>query len=357
MSSSRLDGLRAKMKSEGLDALLVNGHANRYYLSGFTGTYGQVLIAEQKQFVIADGRYFEQLKTQSPDFTVVDNHMRMVEIIAKLVDQEGYQHLGIETDEMNVTEYLGLKAGAKKVTMIPTQNWIESQRMLKDADEQKKIQAAAAISDATFNHILKFIQPGMTERQVANEIDAYGLAHGADAPAFETIVASGGRSALPHGHASNKVINNHELIILDFGFEKDRYFSDITRTIALGSVAPELRHIYDVTLSAQQAAIAACHQGVAMKAIDATAREYIAAQGLGDRFLHGTGHGLGLTVHEYPLLNADSTENLQAHMTFTVEPGIYLEGQGGVRIEDDVWLNDDGEPELMTHAPKEWIQL
>ena len=345
------------MKENGLDGFIVTSKPNRYYLSGFTGTYGQVLITLDSQYVIADGRYFEQLKTQSPDFEVVDNQMRMNATLRRLIADHGFHRLGIETDEMNVTEYLSLTTDFSTTQLIPTQDWIESQRMIKDATEKATIQKAAAISDAAFKHILTYIQPGMTERQVANEIDSWGLRHGADAKAFETIVASGKRSALPHGHASNKVIENNDMIILDFGFEKDSYFSDITRTIALGQVDTELKHVYEITQAAQKAAIAASKEGVPLRDIDKTARDAISAAGFGDNFLHGTGHGLGLTVHEYPLLNQDSTEKLQKHMAYTVEPGIYLENHGGVRIEDDVWLNDDGQPELLTHAPEHLIEL
>ncbi|WP_203623641.1 Xaa-Pro peptidase family protein [Lacticaseibacillus sp. 866-1] len=357
MQTARLTALRNKMKEHNLDGFLINSKPNRYYLSGFTGTYGQVFIAPDAQYVIADGRYFEQLKTQSPDFEVVDNQMRMESTIRQLLADHGYHRVGIETDEMNVTEYLALTSGENGAELVPTQDWIESQRMIKSADEKAKIQAAGAIADAAFKHILTYIKPGMTEKQVANEIDSWGLDHGADARAFETIVASGKRSALPHGHASNKVIENNEMIILDFGFEKDRYFSDITRTIVLGHVDDELKHIYDVTQEAQLTAIRASHVGVPLKDLDKAARDYITKEGLGDKFLYGTGHGLGLTVHEYPLLNRDSTEKLQKHMTYTVEPGIYLEDHGGCRIEDDVWINDDGEPELMTHSPEHMIEL
>lgn len=355
MLGQRIEQLRKQMSSSDLDAFVINSKANRYYISGFTGTYGQALIDLKNQYIIADGRYFEQLKTQSPDFTVIDNHMRMTETIQDHIRKMGYHRVGIESDEMNVSEYLGLLTD--QVELVPTKNWIESQRMIKDTDELTKIKKAAQISDLTFQHILDFIKPGMTEQQVANEIDQYGLAHGADKPAFETIVASGHRSALPHGHASDKIIEENELIILDFGFEADHYFSDITRTIALGNISDELRHIYDVTLNAQKKAIAGCQAGVAMYDIDGIARQYISEAGLGDKFLHGTGHGLGLTVHEYPLLNNDSHESLQSHMTFTVEPGIYLEQKGGVRIEDDIWIDDQGAPVILTHAPKELIEL
>ncbi|KRM88105.1 xaa-pro dipeptidase [Lacticaseibacillus thailandensis DSM 22698 = JCM 13996] len=345
------------MKENNLDGFLINSKANQYYLSGFTGSYGQVLITQTGQYVIADGRYFEQLKTQSPEFTVVDNHMRMNETVRDLVLKQNCKNLGIEEEEMDVAEYLTLTNGNNLIHLLPTRDWIEGQRMVKDTEERDKIREAGKIADATFQHILNYIEPGMTEKQVANEIDQWGLDHGADARSFETIVASGIRSALPHGHASNKIIGTNEMIILDFGFEKDRYFSDITRTIALGHVDPELKQIYDVTQTAQKKAIQASHEGVPLKELDRAARDYIDDAGYGDKFLHGTGHGLGLTVHEYPLLNRDSTETLTKHMTYTVEPGIYLEGIGGVRIEDDVWINDQGEPELMTQSPLNMIEI
>jgi len=355
LTNDRIEKLRKTMQEMNLDSFLMNSKANRFYMTGFTGTYGQAIISQTGKYIIADGRYFEQLKTQSPDFEVVDNKMRMEPTINELMKKENLKHLGIEAIEMNVEEYLALNSG--DVNLVPTTNVIEKQRMIKDEDERQKIQKAGQISDETFVHILDYIKPGMTEKQVANEIDQYGLNHGADATAFETIVASGVRSALPHGHASNKVIQNNEMIIFDFGFMVDRYYSDITRTICLGKVDPQLKEIYQVTLDAQKKAISNCRDGVPMKNIDAIARDYITEKGYGKEFLHGTGHGLGLTVHEYPLFNADSEENLQNNMTFTVEPGIYLAGKGGVRIEDDVWINNDGEPELMTHSPKEWIEL
>jgi Xaa-Pro aminopeptidase len=355
MDKKRIMALRKRMAENDLQAFLVSSKPNRFYLSGFTGTYGLVLIDHDNQYIIADGRYFEQLKTQSPEFTVVDNKMRMTETLKNFCREKHYQRVGIESDEMNVTEYLALANSGIKLQ--PTKNWVESNRMIKDQEELLKIQTAGQIADETFNYILTYIRPGMTERHVANEIDRFGIAHGADAPAFETIVAAGERSALPHGHASNRVINKDEMIILDFGFLADHYYSDITRTIVLGQVSNELRHIYELTLHAQQEAIAACEAGRSLKDIDGIARDIISKSGYGRNFLHGTGHGLGLTVHEYPLLNQDSTEILQPHMTFTVEPGIYLADQGGVRIEDDVWVNDAGEPVILTHAPKQWTQI
>ncbi|KRL61646.1 M24 family metallopeptidase [Latilactobacillus fuchuensis] len=353
--NKRLNILRAKMKQEKIEAFIINNKANRYYLSQFTGTDGQLLITQNQQYIIADGRYFEQLKIQSPDFEVIDNQMQMTKTLVDLIMENNFETVGIEADEMTVSEYLEL--AQTKCTLVAMHNIIEEQRMIKVTSEKEKIQKAGQIADQTFNHIVEYIQPGMTEKQVAAEIDQYGMKIGATAPAFETIVASGKRSALPHGHASEKVIQNNEMIILDFGFEYEHYFSDITRTIGLGEVSNKLKHVYDVTLAAQKIAIEACCAGRAVNEIDQLARDYITDAGFGDNFLHGTGHGLGLTVHEYPLLNQNTDVKMQPHMTFTVEPGIYLEQVGGVRIEDDVWLDNNGHPVVMTHASKEWRQI
>ena len=171
MSNKAIEMLLEKMEQMKVDAFLVNSKANKYYLSGFTGTDGQVLIDQENQYVIADGRYFEQLKSQSPDFTVVDNKMQMSKTVQKLIKQNGYKHVGFESDEMNVSEYLELLDD--NMTLVQTQNWIENLRKIKRKDEIEKIQVAAKIADQTFEHILKYIKPGMTEKQVANEIDTW----------------------------------------------------------------------------------------------------------------------------------------------------------------------------------------
>lgn len=355
MSEEVINKLRKQMIELNLDGFLIDDKANRYYVSGFTGTDGRVLITQNDKYIFADGRYFEQLSKQSPDFEVVDNHMKMAESIATLLEDKRLRKIGIESEKMNVLEYLHLKG--KNIETVPTSNFVEKIRMIKNDSEVEKIKKAASITDKTFHHILNYIKSGMSEKQVANEIDRYGLEIGADGTAFETIVASGIRSALPHGHASNKILKKNEMIILDFGFMVERYYSDITRTITMGKVDKSLKKAYQIVLEAQNIAIKSCQVGVDLKDIDLVARKYITSMGFGKNFLHGTGHGLGLTVHEFPLLNIDSVETIQEGMTFTIEPGIYLEGLGGIRIEDDIWINADGQYELLTNSTKEWIEL
>ncbi|WP_022797047.1 M24 family metallopeptidase [Bavariicoccus seileri] len=355
MIAARLKRLLEKMTEYRLDAFLVSTKANKYYLSGFTGTDGQLLLSKHRNFVIADGRYFEQLKQQSPSFEIIDSHMNCTEASIKLIHENGFKRIGIEANDLTVAEFL--KFSKHTIEVVPTENFVEYFRMTKDKFEKEKILKACSITDKTFEYILDYIKPGMSEREVANEINRFGLSCGASSPAFETIVASGVRSALPHGHASDKIIKNNELVILDFGFMYDYYFSDITRTIAIGNVSEELKRIYKITLEAQRLAISKCDVGIRMHDIDQTARDIISENGYGESFLHGTGHSIGLSVHEYPLVNNESMELLKNNMIFTVEPGIYIEGKGGVRIEDDVWIDNMGHPQLLSKAPKELIIL
>ncbi|MBP2058218.1 Xaa-Pro aminopeptidase [Lactobacillus colini] len=356
MENNRINNLRKIMKDHDWDAFLVTSRANRYYISNFTGTYGRVLIDANNQYIIADGRYFTQIKKQAPDFAVVNDELLLSESIANLIKKNGYRTLAIESTEMNVDQYLKIKA-INNINIVPTQDIIESLRMHKDNSERSKIEKADEIADKAFEHIKEFIRPGLTEREVANELDNYGLKLGASTRAFETIVASGYRSAMPHGHASNKVIENNELIVIDFGFQYDKYYSDVTRTVALGKVDSKLYDIYEIDKEAQQAAIDSCEIGKPLVEIDAAARNVINKYGYGEYFLHGLGHGLGLSVHEYPLLNQNSKAKMEERMTFTTEPGIYIEGLGGVRIEDNIFMSEEDKPIRMTKSSREWYQL
>jgi Xaa-Pro aminopeptidase len=344
------------MKKDDLDAFLITSKANRYYISNFTGTYACVLIDPRSQYVIADGRYFYQLQQQAPDFEVINNQMDMGNTLTNFVKLHHYHKLGIEAKEMNVEEYLQINKNTK-CKLIPTVDFIENLRMHKDNAEKAKIEKANKILALAFEHIKEYIHPGLTEKEVANELDNYGLKLGADTRAFETIVASGERSSLPHGHASNKIIQENEPIIIDFGFKVDHYYSDVTRTVHLGKVDKKIYDIYEIDREAQQVAIDSCEIGKPLKEIDAAARRVITKYGYGDYFLHGLGHGIGLTVHEFPLLNQNSQTNMQEGMTFTAEPGIYLKNVGGIRIEDDLFMGLDNCAHSMTHISKEWNDL
>ena len=233
---------------------------------------------------------------------------------------------------------------------------IEKLRMIKTDDEIRTIRRAAEIADEAFSHILTFIKPGVTELEVSNELEFFMRRLGASESSFDTIVASGKRSALPHGVATGKTIENGDMVTLDFGALYDGYVSDITRTVAVGEPTEELKKIYHIVLEAQMRACSALKPGMTGKEADAVARDYIKDHGYGEAFGHSTGHGIGLEVHEGPGLSFRSDTVLKPGMVVTVEPGIYVPGLGGVRIEDDVLITEDG-CELLTSSPKELIIL
>ncbi len=237
---------------------------------------------------------------------------------------------------------------------MPTTGLVEAIRMKKDENEVKIIQDAANIADAAFAHIIHFIRPGLTELDVSNELEFFMRKQGATSSSFDMIVASGQRSALPHGVASEKIIEKGELVTLDFGAYYKGYCSDITRTVAVGKVSEELRAIYQTVLEAQLRGMSGIKPGLTGKQADALTRDYITEMGYGDYFGHSTGHGLGMEVHEGPALSMKSNTVLEPGMVVTVEPGIYIAGVGGTRIEDDTLITEDGNRSF-THSPKELL--
>lgn len=353
----RLADLHAKLQAENLDGLLISNKENRFYLSGFTGSSAVFLITPTKKWIITDFRYFEQLKTEAPDFEVIDHHGESLLALARAIQELGLQQVGFEQSYLNAGDYLALRKLIPDTSLVPTSNLIESLRMIKDEQELAIMEKAAQLTDQTFDYFLSFIQPGMTEQAAAAKVDHYMREIGGSASAFETIVASGWRSALPHGHASDKVIQEHELITLDFGIVYQRYYSDMTRTISLGTVDAELQHIYQLVKEAHDIGISQAHSGMTGKEVDVLCRDHITKNGYGSSFGHGTGHGIGLSCHEYPSINQQAEICLQPNMFFTVEPGIYLPNKGGVRIEDDVRVLADGTVASLTKSKTEWVEL
>jgi Xaa-Pro aminopeptidase len=233
---------------------------------------------------------------------------------------------------------------------------VEKLRLLKSVEEIEKIRRAAEISDAAFDFIQQVIRPGVTELEISNELEHFMKRKGASRGAFSFIVASGHRGALPHGVASEKIIEKGDMVTLDFGAVYEGYCSDITRTLAVGEVNPKLIEIYNIVRNALQLTLKHLKVGMTGKEVDAIARDYIAEKGYGDYFGHGLGHGIGLNIHEDPFFSKNSEELLQTGMVVTIEPGIYIPELGGIRIEDDVLMKEDG-IEILTHSPKELIIL
>lgn len=351
----RVEKLRKKMQEENLDSFLITSPYNLRYLTNFTGTTGLVVITLEKAFFITDFRYTEQAAAQAQGFEIIKNVGPIFEEVADLVQKEGLRELGFEETTVSFLEYSVLEE-IIDAQLIPISGMIEELREIKDEEEIAIIEKACSIADLAYDHILKMIQPGMTEIEVANQLDFYMRSLGASGVSFETIVASGLRSAMPHGVASKKIIEQGDLITIDFGCYYEGYVSDMTRTFAIGDPGEQLKEIYQIVLEAQLAVLEVAKPGVTGKQLDAVARDYITKHGYGEAFGHSTGHGIGLEIHEGPNVSVRAEKQFVPGNIITDEPGIYLPGIGGVRIEDDLLITSDGN-RVLTHSPKELIIL
>jgi Xaa-Pro aminopeptidase len=352
----RLTKLRGKLKANNIDAILITSNYNRRYVSGFTGTAGVLIISETDAKLITDFRYVEQAIEQAKDFEIVEHKTSLLAELGNQLKQMGIFRLGFEKNTVSYGQYEEYKSSFSTVSLVPISGLIENLRLIKDEQEIKILKEAAKIADAAFDHIIKYIKPGLTEREVSLELEFIMKKMGATSSSFDIIVASGIRSALPHGVATNKVIKKGELVTLDFGAYYKGYCSDITRTVAIGKPSSELVKIYETVLEAQLKGMNGIKPGITGKEADALTRDYIHEQGYGEYFGHSTGHGIGLEVHEGPGLSMKSDIILEPGMVVTVEPGIYISGVGGTRIEDDTVITKSGN-ETLTYATKELLIL
>lgn len=350
---SRLQRLREKMVAAQLPALLITNEKNVTYLTGFTGDESAALVTADQALLITDSRYIAQAKQQLTDFTLQLHTQGIFKSVGALVGQAALTTLGFEADQLTFSDYQRLAAALPAaVKLTATTEMVAQLREIKDEHELALLRQAIAITDACFDHLLEFVQVGQTELAVAAEMEYFMRAHGASGSSFATIVASGYRSAWPHGIASAKKIAAHELVTFDFGCYYQGYTSDITRTIAVGSVDQQAHDIYQIVLAANQAVAQATKPGVTGREINRIAHGLIDEAGYGPNFGHGTGHGIGLDIHEGPgAWGKYNQQALVAGNVVTDEPGIYLENFGGVRIEDDLLVTTTG-AEVLTQAPK-----
>ncbi|GAB6990430.1 M24 family metallopeptidase [Paenibacillus pini] len=356
MSNKRVLKLREAMQNKSVKALFVTSSINRRYLTGFTGSSGYVLITMDAAYLLTDFRYMTQAPQQAQGFTVVEHGQRVTDTIKELLSSSNITELAFEQEDVSFSAYTTFAQQLKPVELLPVAGLVEQLRMFKDEEELKVMQRAADLADETFQHILGFVKKGMTEREVDLEMEFFMRRKGATSSSFDTIVASGERSSMPHGVASERVIQGNELITFDFGALLDGYCSDLTRTIALGQPDPKLKEIYDIVLEAQLHTLEHIKPGMTGREADALARDIITKYGYGEHFGHSTGHGLGMEVHEMPRLSKLSDDVLKPGMVVTVEPGIYLPGLGGVRIEDDIVITDTGIA-ILTHSSKDFTVL
>jgi Xaa-Pro aminopeptidase len=348
----RLAKLRQTLADNDLDAVVISQPENRLYLSGFTGTRGVLFISPEQAILAVPFVYLEQARKQAAAFELVRFQGEFAEVWPELVAGVNVRRVAFESAHLTVAEHSKLATGAEDVELVPTEGIVEGLRAIKGGSELDIIREAVALADAAFAHIVDFIEPGMTEREVAWELEAYMRTHGAEKVAFDLIVGAGPNGAVPHHEVSERVIGEGEPIVMDLGARVAGYHSDLTRTICLGQPDERFIEIYDLVLRAQLAAEVSIRGEIVAGDADNAARQIITEAGYGEQYGHGLGHGVGLAVHEEPFIRQGVEEMLKPGMVFTVEPGIYLPDWGGVRIEDMVLVREDG-VEVLSRASKE----
>ena len=351
---SRVEKFEAALAQTECDAVLVTNLKNVYYLTGFSGTEATVFISKTRRIFLTDARYTLIANGVVQGFDIVETRDPLGEI-AKIIAGDKLQKIGFD-DEISYTYFKMLESVFSAYDLVPMTGFIENLRMIKDEHEIATIRKACQISDQAFLDVLDFIKPGeTTELAVMNFLDARMRQLGASGASFDFIIASGYRSAMPHGVASDKVIQKGETLTMDFGCYYNHYVSDMTRTVHVGQVTDDERQIYDIVLRSNQALIKAAKAGLSRIDFDRIPRQIINDAGYGPYFSHGIGHGIGLDIHEIPYFGK-SEEPIEAGMVLTDEPGIYLDGKYGVRIEDDLLITETG-CEVLTLAPKELIVI
>ena len=355
-SSRRLPKLRERMAELDVNGFLVSSAANRRYLSGFSGSNGYLAITANDAVLATDFRYIEQGEAESPGFEV--RQIRGGEAwFPNLASELGMRRVGFEADDMSVAAFSQLKHtieeadGDLKLELVETVGVLEWIRAVKDEQELTALKRAVQIADEALSAVSVKIGVGMTEQDIAWELHKQMRERGAAGPSFDTIVAVGPNAALPHHRAGDAAVRAGEPIVIDMGADFQGYRSDLTRTFVVGEADDTFRHIYGIVLRAQKAAIDAASPGMTGEEIDSVAREVIKDAGYGDEFGHGLGHGVGLVIHERPMVVPNSKDIVENDMVFTIEPGIYISGWGGIRIEDVVVM-EDGRARPLTRSPK-----
>lgn len=330
--------LDALLREKRLDAILLTELANISYLTGFSGSEAVVIYSKGTRWFLTDFRYQEQAKEEVLGFKlqIFKNKLKALSRVAAMM---GLKSMGFEASAINFAFYRALRKELKTVRLVPLEKSLLEIRAVKETDEIQNLKKAVRISETALNRALQNFRAGISELELAAELEFQLRRAGSGWFAFETIVASGHRAALPHAKSSAKKIQKGEMVIIDFGASCKGYAADLTVTVAAGEPGKKARIIYEAVSNAQKAAIAGVREGALCREIDALARNYLKARGYGRYFGHGLGHGLGLAVHEEPSLNPRSGTVLKPGMVFTIEPGIYLPGELGVRIEDDLLLN------------------
>ncbi|MCD6520342.1 MAG: aminopeptidase P family protein [Anaerolineae bacterium] len=347
----RLDKLRELMGTQNLGALLISQPENRRYISGFTGSAGILIVTTEQALLATDFRYYEQAPKQAPAFSLVKVSASLVKTLASEIPSLGVKRVGFESHHVTVETFEKWKEALPDIEWVPTSGLVEKLRQVKDAAELEAIKQAVRIADEAMEHIMEWIRPGVTEKEIAWELEVYMRTHGAEKLSFTTIVASGPNSSMPHAVTSDRPVQEGDPLVIDMGAVYEGYCSDLTRSFCLGHASEEYLHIWNTVLQAQLTAEQGIHGGMPANEADALARQLIDKAGYEGKFGHGLGHGVGLAIHEAPRVAQTAKGALPTGSVVTIEPGIYLPGQGGVRLEDMVVLTEDG-CRVLTRSPK-----
>ena len=340
------------------EAILIHSPENRRYFTDFPSTDGYLVITKDNAVFFTDSRYIEAAQ-KSITSCKAQLLTRLSNEVKKILEENNIEKIYTETERLSVSLLSQFRKIFSPVKVMPSnrlENKINELRMVKTPEEIQCIKKAQQIAEDAFEHILSFIRPGVTEKRIALELDFYMLSHGAEALSFETIAVTGKKTSMPHGVPDDTIVEAGDFITMDFGAVYKGYHSDMTRTVAVGEVSAEQRKIYEIVLSAQKASLEILKKGLSFKDADAAARDMIKNAGYGEYFGHGTGHGVGIEIHELPNLSPRSDAILQVGNVVTVEPGIYLPNKFGVRIEDMALITEEGF-ENLTNTPKELIVL
>lgn len=343
----RLANLRRSMKNLDVDALIIGYSENILYLTGFSGSEGWLVVSKSQAYLIVDSRYYEQaaLEVNCTGLNHVQLKSPLEQCLLSLFRDHRFKTIGFEEDHLNYLNYKKLQDALRKEGMefglTPCKNAVEALRAIKDTEEIAKITESARLSDIAFNQLLTLVRPGITEHDLAWQLERHLRENGSENLPFQVIVCSGPQTSMPHGRPGARKLISGDPVLIDFGARFSGYCSDMTRTLFVGKIDDIYKKAYDIVLAAQLTATACIKAGISGREADAYARKIIEEAGYADLFSHGLGHGLGLEVHESPRLGVNSTDILAENMVFTIEPGIYIQGLGGIRIEDTVVLQNN----------------
>lgn len=352
MIMKRNENLRKELQMKSSDAVLITSPENRFYLSGFKGSSGVLLITQEKNYLLTDFRYMDQAREEAPDFEIINHERNIYPVIMSYVKKHIIQKLGIEFGKLAVQDFKEIENLNPSLKLFNCEEAVYKLRMIKDQEEIGYFKKGIALCDQAFDHILSFIRPGMSEKELGLELEFFMRRGGADGIKENHVIASGERSSLPHGQATERIIKKGDFVKMDIGAKINGYYTDFTRTVVIGEPSEKQREIYNIVRQAQEVALEAIGPGKVCSELDHLARSVIAKAGYGENFGHSLGHSIGLAVHESPAMRATDHTILEPGMVITVEPGIYIPGFGGVRIEDFIVITEDGYENLTT-ATKE----